>query len=163
MQTRRERKVRARCSKRMKNFKVMTVERSTKGGAFLSPRRLHRASVREDGRDVLPRWGQGYRNHEGRDSPAAAHTHRCVQPVTPLGERTCGQRWSLGERTHLRPGGAGGHPSTLSPPCSPGLPQHLSSGLSQVSRCNPCRCLPGSEQMEKDGEWIQRLSIFQHL
>ena len=29
------------------------------------------------------------------------HTHRCVQPATPLGERTCGQGWSLGERTHL--------------------------------------------------------------
>lgn len=62
-----------------------------------------------------------------------------------------------------RRGRGGGHPSTLSPPRSPSLPQHLSSGLSQVNRYEPHRCLLGSEQMEKDGEWIQGLSIFQHL
>ena len=110
----------------------------------------------------MPRWGQGYGNHKGRDSPAAAHTQVCAacHPAGAEDLRTGVESWREDPPATRR---GGGHPSTLSPPRSPGLPQHLSSGLSLASRCDPRRCLPGSEQMEKDGEWILRLNIFQGL
>lgn len=139
--------MRAPVVQRMKHFKVMTVEHSTKGGALLSPWRLYKASVHEAKKGHFAQMGTRLWKPQGQESPGAQQVCAACHPA---GEGPVDRGGVLERGPTLRPGGAGGGPPLHSPPRSPSLPQHLSSGWSSEPEIlEPHRCLLGSEQMEK--------------